>query len=423
MKGSGRDFSFLVGGQVVSVFGAAVLKFALSLYVLDLTGRADIFGTLLALSIIPGVILAPFGGAVADRFNRRNLMVIFDFCSFLLISVFYLFLNAGQVSIMVVGITITMLTLVSSLYQPTVRASIPALVAREKLARANGLTGGVAALSNLAGPVVGGVLYNFIGLESVILIGAIAFLLSAIMEMFIRLPFTRQETSEGMVALIRDDMRQGMRFIFREKPYIARTMLLASSLNLFLMPFFVIGIPYILRVTMRSNDIRYGLAMGIIQLSSIFGALSVDRLSTKLRLDTLPRWIALIACLSVPMALSLSPGMLSAGYWPSYISFLFFAVPVVMILAMLSVFAVTIIQRETPDHLLGKVMAIIGTAAQAAAPIGQLLYGFLFEVFSLQVFVPTLVAGSATLMLSFLAYWLLGRNPRQLAALQKGLSA
>ena len=80
IKPSPKDFNLMVLGQIISILGAALLRFALSLYVLDLTGRADLFATLYAVSNIP-LLLTPLGGAIADRYNRRNLMVIYDFTS------------------------------------------------------------------------------------------------------------------------------------------------------------------------------------------------------------------------------------------------------------------------------------------------------------------------------------------------------
>ncbi len=422
MKVFNKDFNLLISGQVISVFGAAILKFALSLDVLDRTGRADIFATLLALSIIPGIILVPFGGAVADRLNRRNMMVGFDLASFVLVLIFIGSVYSNRSSLFLIGVTITLLTLISSLYQPTVRASIPSLVREKGLARANGLIGGVAALSNLAGPIAGGILYNMVGLNLLLILGAAAFLLSAILELFICMPHVRVQLTSSLANVVKHDLIDGFKFILREKPYIARTMILAASLNLFLTPFFIIGMPYILRITLASSNVQYGAAMGAIQLSGIVGALSVDRLSRKLKFSSLPRWVAAMAFLTVPMAFSMSPHVRSLGYWPAFLCFILFAVPVMMILAMLSVYAVTVIQKETPNHLLGKVMAIIGTAAQAAAPIGQMLYGQLFQVFNIQVYVPILLAGGFTLTLSYLAYWLLCRSKQQLLTVNRQMS-
>lgn len=70
----------MVLGQIVSIFGALLVRFALLLYVLDMTGRADIFATVYAISNIPRLFM-PLGGAIADRFSRKNLIVIYDFSS------------------------------------------------------------------------------------------------------------------------------------------------------------------------------------------------------------------------------------------------------------------------------------------------------------------------------------------------------
>ena len=70
-----RNFTFLSLGQVSSLIGNYTLKFALSMYVLEQTGSASIFATLLAVAMLPTILLSPFGGILADRANRRNIMV------------------------------------------------------------------------------------------------------------------------------------------------------------------------------------------------------------------------------------------------------------------------------------------------------------------------------------------------------------
>lgn len=70
-----RNFTFLILGQVSSLIGNYTLKFALSMYVLEQTGSASIFATLLAVAMLPTILLSPFGGILADRANRRNIMV------------------------------------------------------------------------------------------------------------------------------------------------------------------------------------------------------------------------------------------------------------------------------------------------------------------------------------------------------------
>ncbi len=73
-----RSFALLVLGQCSSLLGNYTLKFALSMYVLEQTGSASIFAGLLAVAMLPTILLSPFGGILADRANRRNVMVALD---------------------------------------------------------------------------------------------------------------------------------------------------------------------------------------------------------------------------------------------------------------------------------------------------------------------------------------------------------
>ncbi len=74
-----RDFTLVVIGQVISLFGNAAIRFALPLYLLNQTGSSALYGTVMACAFIPSVLLSPVGGMIADRVNKRNVMVVLDF--------------------------------------------------------------------------------------------------------------------------------------------------------------------------------------------------------------------------------------------------------------------------------------------------------------------------------------------------------
>ena len=80
-----RNFILLVAGQGISLFGNMMLRFAMSMWVLDETGSATIFASVLAISIVPTILLSPFGGVLADRVNRRTIMVALDAISAVLV--------------------------------------------------------------------------------------------------------------------------------------------------------------------------------------------------------------------------------------------------------------------------------------------------------------------------------------------------
>lgn len=75
----GRDFILMVAGQIISLFGNAILRFALSVAVLDMTGSAAAFASIAALSMLPTILLSPLGGVLADRVSRKDIMAALDF--------------------------------------------------------------------------------------------------------------------------------------------------------------------------------------------------------------------------------------------------------------------------------------------------------------------------------------------------------
>lgn len=273
IKPSPKDFNLMVLGQIISILGSALLRFALSLYVLDLTGRADLFATLYAISSIP-LLLAPLGGAIADRFNRRNLMVIFDFSSSAVVLCFFLLLSAGYQSIILVGVIMVLLSVIAAMYAPTVTASIPLLVEEHKLEGANGIVQAVQSLSGVAAPILGGVLYRVIGVQSLVILSCIAFFLSAVMELFIKIPFVKREQEGHIVPAIAKDMKDGFSYVVK-KPFIMKAMLLATLINLVLSPLLIVGAPIILRVIAHINKDMLFCLLPVTAASSNFSDTSV----------------------------------------------------------------------------------------------------------------------------------------------------
>ncbi|CAM3799565.1 MFS transporter [Bacillus paramycoides] len=407
-KSSMKDFHLMVTGQTITVLGSTLLRFALSLYVLDITGRADIFAGLYAITSIP-FLLAPLGGAIADRFNRRNIMVIFDLINTAIVLGFIALLFNGTVSIMWIGIVMFLLAVVSAMYAPVVMASIPQLVPEKKLEQANGIVNGVQALSNIVAPVLGGVLYGIIGLKMLVILSGLAFFLSAILEMFIKIPFIKRMQEDHIVPTIVKDMKEGFLYVLKQ-PFILKSMLLAALLNLILTPLFVVGGPIILRVTMKSSDTMYGIGMGLIDFATILGALSIGFFAKNLQMKTLYYWMFVIALLVLPMALSVTPFILSMGHYPPFILFILCSIFIAMIMTIVSIYVITVVQKKTPNENLGKVMAIITAVSQCMAPIGQIVYGFMFEGFSLKIYLPILCISFILIILAFVTKKILGNE-------------
>ena len=152
-----KDFTMMVIGQIISIFGNSILRFAISLYVLDLTGSASIFAGILAISMLPTILLSPIGGMVSDRLSRKYIMVILDFATALLILLFVCSLGSSYI-VVVIAVFMVLLSLIQSFYQPSVQASIPSITDKDNLVAANSVVYQINALANLLGPILGGLL-------------------------------------------------------------------------------------------------------------------------------------------------------------------------------------------------------------------------------------------------------------------------
>ncbi|MDR1961705.1 MAG: MFS transporter [Gracilibacteraceae bacterium] len=396
-----QSFRLMVTGQAITVFGTSLLRFALSLYVLDITGRADLFAALLAVSSVP-ILLAPLGGAISDRYSRKILMVLYDTGCCIVTFAFLFILASGGASVFVVGVVMIILGIVGAMETPNVSACIPQLVTKEQLQSANGMVQAVQSLSGIAAPIIGGILYGAWDLRILVTISGMAFALAAIMEACIKIPFMKRVRTGGMVRTIAADLKDGFAYVWKDS-FNRKLTVMAALLNLALVPCFIVAAPLVLRVTLNSGDTLYGIGMGAVEAAMILGALLVGVFSKKMRVNTIWRWVLGIALLFVPLSLSLIPFVIDMGFWPPFFVFTLCIMLMAAATTILSIFVIVKIQVKTPNEHLGKVMAIIQAVAQCAAPIGQLIYGIMFERFASAVYIPLLLAGIFTAGIAFMS--------------------
>ena len=130
-----RNFTLLLVGQASSLLGNNTLKFALSMFVLEETGSATVFATILALAMAPTILLSPLGGILADRANRKSIMVALDSLSGLAVLLACLLLSLGD-RMLVVGALLVALSILGAFESPTVQACVPQMLSGERLLQA-----------------------------------------------------------------------------------------------------------------------------------------------------------------------------------------------------------------------------------------------------------------------------------------------
>ena len=374
-----KDFTLVVIGQIISLFGNAILRFALPLYLLRETGSPSLFGAVTACSFIPMIIFSLFGGVLADRVNKRNIMVILDFGTAAIIAVFYLI--HGILPIVPIMIVCLMLLYsISGAYQPAVQASIPALLENEQIMRGNAVINMVNTLASLLGPIIGGILFGAWGLVPILLVSTACFLSSAVMEIFIHIPFKKRKSEKSMASIVLDDLKESGRYIKNEKPEFVPVIVILALFNLIFSSVMIVGIPIMVVNILQMSDISLGITQGALGLGGLAGGLLGGIIGGRLKLKNGYLLLAGCSVSALVMGIGLSsfvPPLV--GYWLiTGMSFAAMALSTMFTIQMCSM-----VQQQTPSHLIGKIMALIMAVANCAAPAGQAMYGLLFDVCSM----------------------------------------
>ena len=370
-----RNFTLLILGQVSSLLGNLTLRFALSMYVLEQTGSASLFAGLLAASMLPTILLSPFGGILADRADRRAVMVGLDGLSGLAVLLAALALPHGP-DLAVIAALMIVLSVLAAFESPTVQACVPQMLAGQNVLRGNAMVSQMQAAASLVTPFLGSLFYTAFGLRPVFYGAVACFFLTALLECFLRLPRPASAPRTGLAALLRQDFAVTLRFLRREQPAILGLLGLSALASMLIAGALVVGFPYLVRTVLGLSARHYGAAESAMGVAAILGGALVTLLAGRLRPRHLaPVFVLVGLCLLPAGAAFLLPLGALARYWVLLVLFCGCQLGC----SVFSIYAATLIQSRTPAALMGKVMSCVFTLAMCAQPLGQVLYGALFD--------------------------------------------
>ena len=381
-----KNFIIIVIGQIISLFGNAIQRFSMSLYLLEFTGSTAAFANILAISTIPYILFAPIAGRLSDKINRKKIMVYLDlFCS-ILIGIYALILLRGRDSELIVAIVMFMLSVCYTLYGPAVVSSIPQIVEEDKLTSANGIINQVGSVVNFLGPILAGVLYGLVGIKLIVIINAISFLVSAIMELFLDIPDvvkTDEDTDKGTV-LSMDfikksfiDMGDSFIYLKKEKKIILGIIASYALCNIFLVPILSIVAPYFINILLELPSQVYGVVEGICVLGMILGGFWI---SIKPKMFLMKKVHYTYIPMIVGVTLMATLGFIRLNNYVLAGLFGVSGMAIMLSLSLSNVLTLTFIQQEVPSNMLGRVSAFSTAVATISVAPGQLLFGQVIDM-------------------------------------------
>ena len=384
-----KNFSLLIAGQARSLFGNCILDFALSMYVLETTGSATIFASFLAVAMLPTILLSPLGGVIADRANKRNIMVILDFATGITILISAVVIDRAN-NLVIICITLIIQSILGAFETPTVQACVPQMQKGDNIVRGNAIVNQINAISTFVAPFIGSLLYTTFGLKPVMYAGVFCFLLTAFLECFIKLDYKPEKSSCGIFQIIKGDLIDSTRFVCRERPAIFKTLILTAVISFFVQGVALVGLPYIVRTVLGLNANYYGAMESMLGFTGILGSIIAGLIVEKFKIRKLYLTLLIIAVPLLPCGIIF---LLVQDTQINYVILLLSFAIIQISACVFSVFALSIIQQLTPDNMIGKVMAYTATFSLCAQPLGQIIFGILFDGFSSAVYLVLIPTG------------------------------
>jgi MFS family permease len=367
-------------------------------WIMTATGSASLMGLFMMASTLPMVLLGPVGGTVADWFPRRRILILSDLLSGIsvlslaaLMNVAPEAVNPTLVWIFVVGI---LSGVIRAFFQPAIAAAIPDLVPSEKLSTANSMNQFSNQIAGLLGQGLGGVLYRLLGAPLLFLFDGITYLFSALSEVFIHIPHTRQETrqnlSEDMTTFRRDTL-EGFRYVWG-RTGMRNLVLIASVHNFLSMPILVL-LPFYVELDLNGGPEWYGFLLGGFSAGAVLGYV----LAGSLGLSGTARSRVIILCLA-GAGLSLAALGLVATKGLALLIIVLTGIQS----GMINIFILTLIQSTTPTEFRGRTMAFVVVIAASVAPFGMAMGGFLGDLTDKNQPLIFLTCGSAAALLTLI---------------------
>lgn len=350
-----RAFNVFWAGQTMSGLGDSFAFIALPLLVLSATGSLVQMGLVTGTFGVASLIAGLISGAIVDRVDRRQLMILCDVVRALAYSAIPLTWWLGGPKVLVIYVVTAVGALFGNAFQVAAITAVANLVDKEELTEANGRMQGSYALMFLVGPTVAGTLSERYGAASAIGIDAFTFLISAISLRFVRL---RRASAERTRERWLDELLAGVRFLWSEPTLRWVTILLGGFA--FIASAFVDLFIFHLKRDLHQSDAAVGWVCGVGALGSIFGALLAG--PARKRFGFGATWLAAGFVQGVVVA--------AMGFTRTALGIALLASVFSVAMLVRGVSSISLRQEVTPDHLLGRVTSAFWTLISAPAPIG-----------------------------------------------------
>ncbi len=368
-------FVVFLSARTISWAGTGITMIVLPVLVYTLTRSPAWVASVNAIEVVPYIALGLLAGAVADRLNRKKIMVACDGTAALMLAAVPAaaalhLLVLAQVFIVALGIATVYVWFDAANF-----GTLPALVDRSQLPVAASLIGSSGTLALLIGPTLGAVLLTVMMAPYALGFDAATYVMSALLLVSIRQPFRRPQHKQDRRERIRTDIAEGLRFLWHQ-PVIRTMTFSVFCACLSWGGTFGLLVVYANRALhMTRVDVRLGFLYSAGELGGLISIAAVPMLIRRLPIGRLTA-VFLVANAAALAFLSVAP-----SYGWALLAFFFYE----LVYIMVTTTGITVRQMLTPDHLQSRVNTAGRMIAWGGNPVGAVLGGLLAEVLPIRL--------------------------------------
>lgn len=358
-----KKFLMIWSGELISSIGSGMTAFALSVYVYQTTGSTTYVSLITLLAYLPTVLLSPLGGVLADRYDRRLLMIIGDLFSGLGLAYVLWNIQAGSDSMLPICIGVTFNAVFVALLEPSFRATITELLTEEEYARASGMVQIAGNAKFLISPALAGILLAVADIRLILLIDIGTFLITVTTVAIVRKSVGKAVKTERQS--IGREMRLGFAEINKSKG-IRILIILMSFVCFFVGILQTLTSPMVLAV---SNAETVGIMESLCAVGMLLGSVFIGILGIKKNFSTVLCVAGILSGIFIALTgVNKSIFVTGAGI------FLFF-----LALPFMNTSADVLIRKNIPNELQGRVWGIISLLSQTGTVLAYALSGVLAD--------------------------------------------
>ena len=381
--------------------GAAsnIIQYALSLYVLDKTGSATAFASILSIIIFPRLLFSPIAGVWGDRVDRQKGLVYTTLMTVITLVIFgvgtYL---ASNLSLVAIYVLVIILELVEVFQSGPMMSVLPAIVEESQLALANTWMQVDNGIVNIITPFVAAFIYSTFAITGSLFISGSILFLTMIGYAFMKIPerkVQKQMDDSSVVNSFWTDFKEGIQIAF-EIPNLIIVVLLALFINFLMSPIFGIVITYFIRVTLQFTNEEFSMFQSFVAVVSMISPLIAYRLikESKEPVHLLLKYTGgFIVGLFVVMCGTMARDIFSLNQWMSIAGILVGFIVVSILATYINIQLSTLGAKMVPEQFLGRIGTTMGMLATISVPIGQLVFGIILDNFNATVCLAVSIVG------------------------------